>query len=142
MSDPIPLDVPPTPPAQRQFFPTRSEWITISGRDQIIRTALTGTLFTVPFDSILFISSAYITTVGTAVAGTVTLRTGSNSFTILLARTPPSTGASDTLPQTFPMPLIVPPGETIIISTGNATGSAGFTGWLEKKSSFGIQQTT
>jgi len=135
------LEVPPLPPEKRVFFPTRSEWIAISRRNQIIRAGISSipTIFTVPGNSVLFMTSSWITAVGTATAGTATMNTVTNSITFHVLQTGASTASNVANNNTYPMPLLINSGEVVQIIAGNATGRAGFTGWLEVKVPAGNQ---
>jgi len=139
---------------RRAFLPTESEWNARNSDEIIIRDAeftnTTGvTLFGVPQNTTLFITSAWCTSIIDAEAGDeprvsiiVSEYVGSASQGKIIGCASLSKGIGDvsnanSVAMNYSMPIKVNAGSTVelVKSTGSITSLAmgGFSGWLEKK---------
>jgi len=145
----FPLEKTPFKQEDREFFPTRKEWVSISNIQQINRSVsnVTGTrviLFSVPENHILFITNLSIDVSGTALVagfGNITIldKVSDGGFTMLQA----STGAVSreaNAQMSYPMPIRIDGSNNVVtVGTGNIAGFI-LNGWLEEKAPTGIQQ--
>lgn len=134
-------DILKKPPAQ--FIPTEAEWNARNGL-QIIRQGLAGagstiTLYTVPLNRVLWITSSWIsgnhTQVGTTAGSQLTFSQPASTTLLRLriGRTALSVEATHlTMSNSYPMPIKV---EGVVQLTSGLGSSAhgGFSGWEEAK---------
>jgi len=124
------------------FIPTQAEW-SAKNREQILRDArqvsVTTTLFTVPANRTLFITSAAMSCSDPSAANSTnkpTLEIGATRQAILTcvssstAQVGQHGGSVTAVAQSFPMPIIANAGEIVRLVTGVNT-TVMFQGWLE-----------
>lgn len=117
---------------RREFFPTFREWVADGNADQIIRSRTSeGTLFSVPSNFTLFITSAWLSA-NVVLGGTFSNMNISNRVSFLGVDCPADQVSSTT--ANYSMPIIAHEGEDIIIGTGGVnTTRGGFAGFLLPK---------
>lgn len=115
-----------------EFVRSWIEW-TSENRQQIIRTAFSpGTLFTVPDNNTLWITSAYVSANNSTVGDQAVTLSITNNFQILRMRIQ-NTADSNSLSSSFPMPIKVEEGQVIALSSNATNSTAGFTGFIVPK---------
>ena len=122
-----------------KFMPSYYEWLSIKGQQVFWASNVSATFATVPADQILFITSAYINIycvaalTNDASLGIQDATTINNLKEIIRVKY----GSADTQvssSNSFPIPIKVLGTERISFFHAGAGGSAGFTGFLVKKS--------
>lgn len=125
----------------RKFFPTMLEWVADGNAEQIVgHTDAGGTIFTVPGNSTLFLTTMFMQSednnvaVGGDAEMEVLMPDDSTRFVLGGINTTATGTANSVLTLTFPMPIKINEKERIFIG-GLIPGafSAGFTGFLLPK---------
>lgn len=134
----LPVDIIKT--ENTEFYPTHSEWAAIN-RPQIFVstgasvTATTETLYTVPDNQTLFISSlwANIADDASAARGDVVIKTNiAQAKLILLSKI--AQNSTNAISISYPMPIRVEGGDEVQMEvSANCKGDGGFVGWIEDK---------
>lgn len=115
----------------REFFPTKSEWSAHKRRQQIIKTStVAGTIYTVPANYDLYITSMWASVNHTLVGYAGLSSSSVGSGTIALIRANCAANNSSALSINFSMPMRIPEGGTIDYF-GTGSGVAGFSGYIE-----------
>jgi hypothetical protein len=117
--------------------PTFAEWVADGNAEQIIKTAsivnTTSTLYTVPANFTLFITTSFLSSDNIAGgAGTTAAQLKIGSTIILRQLHSLPAGDHTSTSQDYPMPLRVNPNDTVTLfsDSANLFVSGGFTGFL------------
>jgi hypothetical protein len=135
-------------PRTREFFPTFAEWAADGHIEQILRSrtrvTINQTLYTVPENHTLFITSAWVTATETgnvSTHGEVRLDISTSGFNRTILTTPVDHitgqhGGSTSLSLSFPLPVRIEEKNTIILVEAGITSpllGGGFVGYLLPK---------
>lgn len=118
---------------QKEYYNSSLEWVS-KNKEQVIawvqQTGLGGTtLYVVPDNRILFLTTAWCELRNSAGAGSCQIILGGMTF---LSTLDVNIAGQNSISHSYPMPLKIPSGTTIsLTASANASATAGITGYLE-----------